>query len=69
MSPDGKRVAFEMDGNIGIYDLAGTSAIRRITFSGHNHFPVWSGDGERVAFQSDRPSGGSAPTARAPPSA
>jgi Tol biopolymer transport system component len=54
VSPDGKRVAFEIDGNIGTYDLDGTSAVSRMTFSGHNHFPVWSADGMRIAFQSDR---------------
>ena len=54
MSPEGKRVAFEMDGNIGIYDLGGASATRRITFAGQNRAPLWSADGERVAFQSDR---------------
>jgi serine/threonine protein kinase/Tol biopolymer transport system component len=54
ISPDGTRVAFERDGNIGIYDLAGTSAIRRITFDGRSHAPIWSADGERVAFQSER---------------
>ena len=54
ISPDGTRVAFEIEGNIGIYDLAGTSAIRRITFDGRSHVPIWSADSERVAFQSER---------------
>jgi len=25
-----------------------------LTFSGNNRFPIWSGDGKRIAFQSDR---------------
>jgi serine/threonine-protein kinase len=54
LSPDGTRVAFETDGDIGIYDLAGTSAIRRITFGGRSHAPIWSANGERVAFQLER---------------
>ena len=58
LSPDGSRVAFGSgDGNeqaISIYDLAGTSAPRRLTFGSRNQFPVWSSDGQRVAFQSDR---------------
>jgi Tol biopolymer transport system component len=58
LSPDGSRVAFGSGaGNeqaISIYDLAGTSAPRRLTFGGRNQFPVWSSDGQRVAFQSDR---------------
>ena len=53
-SPDGKRVAFESDSNIWIYDLGGTIAPRQLTVGGANHYPVWSADGERVAFQSNR---------------
>jgi len=58
VSPDGKRLALETsDGketNIAIYDLSGATAVRRLTFGGSNRFPIWSGDGRRVAFQSDR---------------
>jgi Tol biopolymer transport system component len=60
MSPDGKRIAFGSDdgkeASIWIYELSGTSSMRRLTFEGqgHNRFPVWSADGQRVAFQSDR---------------
>ena len=28
--------------------------MRRLTFGGNNRFPIWSADGQRVAFQSDR---------------
>ena len=28
--------------------------MRRLTFGGKNRFPLWSSDGQRVAFQSDR---------------
>jgi Tol biopolymer transport system component len=60
MSPDGKRTAFGSDdgkeASIWIYELSGTSSMRRLTFEGqgHNRFPVWSADSQRVAFQSDR---------------
>jgi serine/threonine protein kinase/Tol biopolymer transport system component len=58
VSPDGRRVALESrsdkDTNISIYELSGSSAVRRLTFGGNNRFPVWSADGRRVAFQSDR---------------
>ncbi|OFW20401.1 MAG: hypothetical protein A3H97_20960 [Acidobacteria bacterium RIFCSPLOWO2_02_FULL_65_29] len=60
MSPDGTRIAFGSDDgkevSIWIYELSGTSAMRRLTFEGqgHNRFPVWSADSQRVAFQSDR---------------
>jgi Tol biopolymer transport system component len=37
-----------------VYDLAGTSSIRRLTIGGRNHAPVWSADGQRIIFQSDR---------------
>jgi serine/threonine-protein kinase len=54
VSPDGKRVAFESDANIWIYDLAGTIAPRQLTVGGANYYPVWTADGERVTFQSNR---------------
>ena len=58
ISPDGSRlavaVATETESNIWIYDLAGTSAIRRLTFGGKNRTPLWSPDGRQIVFQSDR---------------
>jgi len=58
VSPDGDRIAFETtDGKeavVSIYDVSGTSSVRRLTFGGNNRFPIWSADGRRVAFQSDR---------------
>ena len=57
VSPDGTRVAFATAGadqNVSIYDLGTKAAPRRLTFSGRNRFPVWSSDGRRIVFQSDR---------------
>jgi Tol biopolymer transport system component len=58
VSPDGKRIAMgivdDHQGNIWVYDLAGTSASRRLTYGGRNRFPIWSADSRWVAFQSDR---------------
>ena len=58
VSPDGKRIALETrDGKqtaISVYDLSGTSSLRRLTFGGNNRLPIWSADGKRLAFQSDR---------------
>ena len=58
VSPDGESLAFETtDGKqaaISVYDLSGASSVRRLTFAGNNRLPIWSGDGKRVAFQSDR---------------
>jgi serine/threonine-protein kinase len=58
VSPDGRRLAVEVAGPadtyIAIYDLDGRTALRRLTFGGGNRYPVWSRDGQRVTFQSDR---------------
>ena len=57
LSPEGDRVAVPVGADdrsdIWIYDLRdGTQ--QRVTFEGWNRFPVWTPDGARVAFSSDR---------------
>jgi serine/threonine-protein kinase len=58
VSPDGKQAAIEVDDRkevfIAIYDLSGTQSMRRLTFGGHNTNPLWTRDGQRIIFQSDR---------------
>ena len=58
VSRDGSTLAVAIDdgqeANIWIYELAGTSVMRKLTSEGRNRYPVWSGDGQRIAFQSDR---------------
>jgi eukaryotic-like serine/threonine-protein kinase len=58
ISHDGKRAAFTLEdgkeANVWIYDLSGTSPMRRLTFGGANRYPIWSWNDERVGFQSDR---------------
>jgi serine/threonine-protein kinase len=58
VSPNGKQIAVgTSDGkgaNISVYDLSGTTSIRRLTSGGRNRVPVWAPDSEHIAFQSDR---------------
>ena len=60
LSPDGTRLAVEStdegESVIFVYDLSGSTTMRRLTQTseGNNGFPVWTPDGERVTFTSDR---------------
>ena len=58
ISPDGKRLTVGTDDGkeaiIWVYPLNGSSAIRRLTLTGKDRFPIWSGDGTWIAFQSMR---------------
>ena len=56
LSPDGTRLAVQiLDGefDIWVHDLA-RNALTRLSFSGRDMFPVWSPDGARLGFASDR---------------
>jgi serine/threonine-protein kinase len=58
LSPDGTRVAFgestQQGHSVWVYEVAGTSAMRRLGLEGNYRYPVWSSDGQRIIFQSDR---------------
>jgi serine/threonine protein kinase/Tol biopolymer transport system component len=56
---DGKYVVYStvdgQDANIWVYEIGSPSAPRRLTtFGGRNVLPIWSGDGSRVAYQSNK---------------
>jgi serine/threonine-protein kinase len=58
MSPDGQTLlvqSVEASGDvIWVYDLTGDTAIQQLTFEGNNQRPVWTPDGQRITFGSDR---------------
>ena len=56
LSPDGSRVAFGIRGktsDIWIHQL-GDGALARVTFDGDNFAPIWTPDGTRLTFSSNR---------------
>jgi Tol biopolymer transport system component len=56
LSPDGTRVAFGIRGktnDIWIHNLA-DGTLARVTFEGDNFAPIWTPDGRRLTFSSNR---------------
>jgi serine/threonine-protein kinase len=57
-SPDGRRLALMIDdrslAHVWVWDVGTDHDIRQLTFDGHNGFPIWTRDGERLTFSSDR---------------
>ena len=54
LSPDGRRAALEVDNQVWLYDLS-RETLTRFTLEGDFNFdPIWSPDGNRIAFQSHK---------------
>ncbi len=58
LSPDGKRLAAVRNGDIWIIDLDRNVSTRFTLDGANNHSPVWSRDGSRIAFESNRDNAG-----------
>lgn len=54
LSPDGKTIAFTYKGDIYTVPVTGGLATQLTSHPGYDAHPVWSPDGERIAFASDR---------------
>ena len=61
LSSDGSKLAVWTEGeersDVWVYDLSGETQIRQLTQGGQNGFPIWTPDGERLTFSSDRDGG------------
>ncbi len=57
ISPDGSKIAFTYKGDIYTVPVAGGKAIRLTTQPSYETQPVWSPDGSKIAFASDRNGG------------
>lgn len=54
ISPDGKSIVFSYKGDIYKVDAKGGTAAPLTLSEGHDFMPVWSPDGQNIAFASDR---------------
>lgn len=54
ISPDGREVAFSYQGDIYKISTDGGVATRLTTHSAYDYMPIWSPDGQKIAFVSDR---------------
>jgi serine/threonine protein kinase len=56
LSPDGRRVAFNrtVQGNVDIWVLDGARLTRLTSDSTVDQFPIWSADGDRIFFDTNR---------------
>ncbi|MBD5397399.1 peptidase S41 [bacterium] len=57
ISPDGKQIAFSYMGDIYLMPTEGGQAFRLTSHPAYDTRPVWSPDGQKIAFASDRDGG------------
>ena len=50
LSPDGKRLALVVAGDVWVYDIQGRPPIK-ITFDGQHFAPLWTPDGRRLVYE------------------
>jgi serine/threonine-protein kinase len=56
LSPDGKRLALEVGGDLFVHDLQRGAATRLTFDAALNRHPAWTPDGQNIAYSSDAPS-------------
>jgi serine/threonine-protein kinase len=54
LSPEGRRLALIVAGDVWVYDLEGRPPIR-LTQDGVHYAPLWTPDGQRVIYESETP--------------
>ena len=54
ISPKGDKIAFTYKGDIYIVDSQGGTARQLTTSSSYDYCPIWSHDGSKIAFATDR---------------
>ena len=59
VSRDGRWVAYQAEytdggADIAVFEIGGSTAPLQLTFDGVSQYPVWSADGRRIIFQSNR---------------
>jgi eukaryotic-like serine/threonine-protein kinase len=63
LSPDGHQLAVDIvasDGgsDIWIYNISGDTALRQLTHGGNGGYPIWTPEGNRITFRSNRTGSG-----------
>ena len=56
LSPEGKRLALVVSGDVWVYDLEGRPPIK-VTFDGDHFAPLWTPDGRRLVYENSTPAG------------